>query len=132
MDFRVSNGESIHPYSATLESGYFWDYECAGYDINGIDINERPYLLTLKNFEIIIPFLADKRFLKKDGTIRNIIITEFVLTSDDGERLQAAGLYYLWEKIKDNELLKGFEKILKLIYLMDIILDLHVIKIKKD
>ena len=68
---------------------------------------DMPYLLTLKNFEIAIRFLGEKRFLNKDNEVRNIIISEFALTSHDGEREQAAGLYYLWEKIGDNPYVKA-------------------------
>ena len=108
LDKKIDWGVSIHPYPAPVESAKFWDDVGAGYDINSTDIRERPYLLTLKNLEIIVPFLADKRYLKRDGNVRNIIITEFALTSHDGERIQAAGLYYLWEKIKDNPFIKAF------------------------
>lgn len=96
-------GIALHPYPAPLESADFWDDEYAGYDKKSAKNEfEMPYLLTLKNFEIAISFLAEKRFLNKDNEVRKFLISEFAVTSHDGERKQAAGLYYLWEKIEKN------------------------------
>ncbi len=104
----VDWGVALHPYPAPLESSYFWDDEYAGYDKTAKDEKEMPYLLTLKNFEIAINFLAEKRFLNKNNMLRNIMISEFALTSHQGEREQAAGLYYLWEKIENNPFIMAF------------------------
>ena len=101
-------GVALHPYPAPVESSKFWDDEYAGYDDKAKEEKERPYLLTLKNLDLAVNYLAQDRFLRKDHTVRNIIISEFGLTSKDGERIQAAALYYLWEKIKDNPLIKCF------------------------
>lgn len=103
----VDWGVALHPYPAPVESSYFWDDQYAGYDIGAKEETDRPYLLTLKNFEIAINFLTEKRFLNKDNKVRNIIISEFALTSHDGEREQAAGLFYLWEKIENNPYVKA-------------------------
>lgn len=101
-------GVALHPYPAPVESAKFWDDEYAGYDDQAKEEKERPYLLTLKNLDLAVNYLAQDHFLKKDKSVRNIIISEFGLTSKDGERVQAAALYYLWEKIKDNPLIKCF------------------------
>ena len=101
-------GIALHPYPAPVESAKFWDDEYAGFDENAKEKKDRPYLITLKNFEVAIEFLAQKRFLKKNNEMRNIIISEFGLTSHDGEEIQAAALYYLWEKIRDNPFIKFF------------------------
>ena len=103
----VDWGVALHPYPSPVESAYFWDDEYAGYDTFALDDKEKPFLLTLKNFEICINYLADKQFLNKDGNVRNIIISEFALTSHNGERIQAAGLYYMWKKIADNPFIKA-------------------------
>ena len=104
----VDWGVSLHPYPAPLESGYFWDDEYAGFDNDSKNEKERPYLITLKNFDIAINFLADKRFWNSQNEVRKIIISEFAVTSHDGEREQAAGLYYLWEKIENNPFIIAF------------------------
>ncbi len=104
----VDWGLALHPYPAPVESAKFWDDEYAGYDERAHYEKERPYLITLKNFEVAIEYLGRPAFLRTDGTIRNVIISEFGLTSHDGERVQAAALYYLWEKIKDNDYIKCF------------------------
>ncbi len=101
-------GISIHPYPAPVNSSYFWDDQYAGLIYDCEDENERPYYITLKNFEVAIYYLSEKRFLKKGDKVRNIIISEFGLTSHDGEMEQAAGLYYAWEKIKDNPYILAF------------------------
>ena len=101
-------GVSLHPYPAPVDSSYFWDDEYAGLIENSAIKNDRPYFLTLKNFEVAINYLSEKRFLKRGDKVRNIIISEFGLTAHDGEREQAAGLYYAWEKIKDNPLILSF------------------------
>ena len=98
---------SLHPYPSPVETAYFWNDRYAGYDINTKDEFDKPYLLTLKNFEIVINFLAQERFLNEKNNVRNIIISEFGLTSHNGERIQAAGLYYMWEKIWDNPFIKA-------------------------
>lgn len=103
----VDWGVALHPYPAPVESAYFWDDQYAGYDDKAKNDVDMPYLITLKNFEIAIGFLGEKRFLNQDNQVRNIIISEFALTSHDGEREQAAGLYYLWEKIGDNPYIKA-------------------------
>lgn len=108
LDRSIDWGVALHPYPAPIESSYFWDDEYAGYDVGAKNEVEMPYLLTLKNFEIAISFLAEKRFLNRQNKVRNIIISEFALTSHDGEREQAAGLYYLWEKIENNPYVKAF------------------------
>ena len=107
LGMNIDWGVSLHTYPAPVDSAYFWDDEYAGYIENDENKIERPYFLTLKNFDLAVHYLSDKRFLKKGNMIRNIIITEFGLTSHDGEREQAAGLYYAWEKIKDNENIKA-------------------------
>ena len=103
----VDWGVALHPYPAPVESSYFWDDEYAGYDEGADNEFDMPYLLTLKNFEIAIRFLGERRFLNRDENVRNIIVSEFALTAHDGEREQAAGLYYLWEKIEDNPFVKA-------------------------
>ncbi len=100
-------GISLHPYPAPVDSSYFWDDKYAGYIEDDVNKEERPYYITLKNFEIVVHYLAENKFLKKDREMRNIIITEFGLTSHNGEREQAAGLYYAWEKVKDNKYIKA-------------------------
>lgn len=108
LGVNIDWGISLHPYPAPVDSAYFWDDEYAGLVENSKNREERPYFLTLKNFEIAVNYMAEKRFLKKGDKIRNIIISEFGLTSHDGEREQAAGLYYAWEKIKDNPYILSF------------------------
>ena len=108
LGINIDWGVSLHPYPAPVDSSYFWDDEYAGFIENSEIKNERPYFLTLKNFEIAVNYLSEKRFLKKGDKVRNIIISEFGLTAHDGEREQAAGLYYAWEKIKDNPHILSF------------------------
>ena len=94
-------GLSLHPYPAPVDSSYFWDDEYAGHKPESVIENERPYYLTLKNFEVAINYIRDSKFLNNKGEFRKIIISEFGLTSHDGEMEQAAGLYYLWNKIEN-------------------------------
>lgn len=101
-------GISLHPYPAPVESAYFWDDEYAGFEAQAKDEKNRPYLLTLKNFDVAISYLAENKFLNRDNEIRKIIISEFALTSHDGEREQAAGLYYLWEKMQKYPFIVSF------------------------
>ena len=106
LDKSIDWGVALHPYPAPVESAIFWDDPYAGFDPDAKDDNNRPYFVTLKNFEVAIEYLKSNSFLKKDKSVRNIIISEFGITSNDGERLQAAALYYLWQKIEDNDLVK--------------------------
>ena len=92
-------GVSLHPYPAPVDSSYFWDDEYAGYVIDSDIEDERPYYLTLKNCDLAVHYLNESRFLNIKNEPRKIIISEFGLTSHDGQREQAAGLYYLWEKM---------------------------------
>lgn len=100
-------GVSLHPYPSPVEHGYFWDDEEATLNPKKAG-DEKPYLITLKNFDIAIELLAEPRFLTKDKKVRNIIISEFGVTANQGEDVQAAGIYYLWEKIRDNPFIKAF------------------------
>ena len=92
-------GISLHPYPAPVDSSYFWDDEYAGYVYESDIEDERPYYLTLKNCDLAIHYLNEKQFLNIKNEPRKIIISEFGLTSHNGQREQAAGLYYLWEKM---------------------------------
>ena len=94
-------GLSLHPYPAPVDSAYFWDDEYAGYIPDSEIKNERPYYITLKNFEVAINYFSAAKFFNVKNEPRKIIISEFGLTSHDGDREQAAGLYYLWEKIEN-------------------------------
>lgn len=94
-------GLSLHPYPAPVDSAYFWDDEYAGYIPESEIKNERPYYITLKNFEVAINYFSAAKFFNVKNEPRKIIISEFGLTSHDGDREQAAGLYYLWEKIEN-------------------------------
>ena len=104
----VDWGLAIHPYPAPVGSSKFWDDEYAGYNAKSTYDKERPCYLVLKNLDFAVNFMLQSNFLRKDGTIRNIIISEFGLTVHDGERIQAAALYFLWEKIRDNPYIKCF------------------------
>lgn len=106
LDKSVEWGIALHPYPAPVDSAIFWDDPHAGYDEDAKDDNDRPYYMTLKNFEIVIEYLKNSAFLTKDKEVRNIIISEFGITANDGERLQAAALYYLWQKIENNDYVK--------------------------
>lgn len=100
-------GVSLHPYPSPLEHGYFWDDEHAGFNPQKKG-DEKPYLVTLKNFDIVYEYLSEPRFLTVNEEVRNIIISEIGITANQGEDIQAAGLYYLWEKIRDNPFIKSF------------------------
>lgn len=100
-------GVSLHPYPSPVEHGYFWDDEEATLNPKK-EGDKKPTLITLKNFDIAIELLAEPRFLTKDKKVRNIIISEFGVTANQGEDVQAAGIYYLWEKIRDNPFIKAF------------------------
>ena len=96
----VDWGVALHPYPAPIEDAYFWDDEYAGYSYSTGVVKDYPYMLTLKNFEIALIYLSEERFLNSKGKTRNVIVSEFALTSHTGEREQAAGLYYMWEKME--------------------------------
>ena len=108
LDKEIDWGVSLHPYPAPVDSAIFWDDQYAGYDNSSEIDTEQQILLTLKNFEVFFPYFADKKFLKKDDSFRNVIISEFGLTSNESDKLQAAVLYYMWEKVKDNPFIKCF------------------------
>lgn len=108
LNKNVDWGLAIHPYPAPVGSAKFWDDEYAGYNENATYDKNRPCYLVLKNLDYSVAFMAKPEFLKKDGSIRNIIVSEFGLTVHDGERIQAAAMYFLWEKIRDNPYIKCF------------------------
>ena len=108
LDKSIDWGLATHPYPAPVGSSKFWDDEYAGYNAKSNYDKERPCYLALKNLDFAVNFMAQGPYLRNDGTIRNIIISEFGLTVHDGERIQAAALYYLWEKIRDNPYIKCF------------------------
>lgn len=92
-------GVALHPYPAPVDDAKFWDDEYSGFDPYDKIEKERPYLLTAKNFELAIAYLNDKKFLTKDGNQRKILLSELAFTAHNGEEIQAAGIYYIWEKI---------------------------------
>ncbi len=104
----VDWGLAIHPYPKIVGSSKFWDDDYAGYNDKSKYDKERPCYLALKNLDYAVTFMARPEFLRKDGSLRNIIISEFGLSVHDGERIQAAALYFLWEKIRDNPYIKCF------------------------
>lgn len=106
LDQSIDWGVALHPYPAPVNSSTFWSDPYTGYDNSSPIGTEQLMLLALKNFEVFFTYFNEKRYLRKDGTIRNVIISEFGVTSNESERLQAAGLYYMWEKIKDNPYIK--------------------------
>lgn len=108
LDKKIDWGISLHPYAEPVDSAYFWDDKYSGLIRDVDDELQKPYLTTLKNFEIAIEFMRDKKFLRPDETMRNIIISEFGVTSLNGEREQAAALFYMWEKIEKYEEIKLF------------------------
>ena len=108
LDKNIDWGVALHPYPAPVSSAAFWDDDYAGFDDFATEEKDRPYLNTLKNFEFAIDYLSHDIFLKEDKSVRNIIVSEFGITSNDGERQQAAALYYVWQKIENNPLVKCF------------------------
>lgn len=108
LNKKVDWGIALHPYPTPIDSGNFWGGDYTGFDMKDPIEENRPYLTTIKNFEVALQHLSEKRFLRTDNSVRNIIISEIGISSHDGEEKQAAGLYYLWEKIKDNNLIKFF------------------------
>ncbi len=112
-------GLAIHPYPANVITSKFWDSDYAGYDVKTSYDKDRPCILALRNLDYSVAYMSQKEFLRKDGTLRNIIISEIGLSANDGERIQAAALYFLWEKIKDNPYIKC------LLYFSEIDLDEH-------
>lgn len=95
----VDWGLSLHPYPTPVEQGMFWDDQYSGFDDQDKEETERPYLITAKNFDVAINYINQARFLYKGKTPRKVIISELAFTSHDGEEIQAAGLYYIWEKV---------------------------------
>lgn len=92
-------GIALHPYPTPVEEAMFWDDEHAGYDENAENDKERPYLLTACNFDIAIKYLNDPKFYYMGLYPRKLIISELGFTANNGEEIQAAGLYYVWEKV---------------------------------
>lgn len=98
LDKDIEWGVAIHPYPTPIEEAMFWDDQYSGFDENTHVEEDRPYFLTSKNFEIIIDYLNERRFLLKNKKPRRIIISELGFTSHNGEEIQAAGIYYVWKK----------------------------------
>lgn len=95
----VDWGIALHPYPTPIESAKFWDDEYSGYDERAEETKDKPYLLTAKNFEIALAYINHAKFLYKNTNFRKVIISELAFTSHNGEEIQAAGLYYVWEKV---------------------------------
>ena len=106
LNKNIDWGIALHPYPSPLSSAKFWDDEYAGYNDATTYDKERPCYLVLKNLDYAVTFMAKHQFLKPDGNVRNIIVSEFGVTSNNGEMMQAAGLYFLWEKTRDNPFIK--------------------------
>ena len=108
LDKSVDYNFAFHPYPVPLEDSKFWDDRYAGVNESG-PMKDRPIFMSMNNIEYFSNYITSRDYLlRPDGTPRKILISEYGLTSDSGETIQAAALAYTWEKIKNDDNIVGF------------------------
>ena len=107
IDKGIDWGVALHPYPVPMEDGKFWEDKFEGSEKLKEEKSTRTYYLTYNNFEVALEYLSEYKFRKNDKNMRNIIISETGVTSHSGEDIQAAGIYFLWEKVRDNPLISA-------------------------
>lgn len=108
LDKSVDYNFAFHPYPVPLEDSKFWDDRYAGVNETG-PMKDRPIFMSMNNIEYFSKYITTRDYLlRPDGTPRKILISEYGLTSDSGETVQAAALAFTWEKIKNDDNIVGF------------------------
>ena len=108
LDKSVDYNFAFHPYPVPLEDSKFWDDRYAGIDEKG-PMKDRPIFMSMNNIEYFSDYITKRDYLlREDGSPRKILISEYGLTSDSGETVQAAALAFTWEKIKNDDNIVGF------------------------
>ena len=108
LDKSVDYNFAFHPYPVPLEDSKFWDDRYAGVNETG-PMKDRPIFMSMNNIEYFSEYITTRDYLlRPDGTPRKILLSEYGLTSDSGETIQAASLAFTWEKIKNDDNIVGF------------------------
>lgn len=90
-------GLAIHPYNVPLTTPYIWNP--SKYVKDGADTS----MITMANIHVVTDYLQQEAFLREDGEVRSIILSELGYTSSKGEEVQAAAIAYAYNIAAANQ-----------------------------
>ena len=90
-------GLAIHPYNVPLTTPYIWN--SSRYVKEGMDTP----MVTMANIHVVTDYLQQESFLKEDGEVRSVILSELGYTSSKGEEVQAAAIAYAYKTAAANQ-----------------------------
>ena len=60
-------------------------------------------MVTMANIHVVTDYLQQESFLKEDGEVRSVILSELGYTSSKGEEVQAAAIAYAYKTAAANQ-----------------------------
>lgn len=84
-------GLAYHPYSVPLTQAAFWKSTPL------VTQSADSSFITMQNIGVLTNYMHQERFLKKDGSVRSIILSEQGYSSTAGQDLQAAAFAYAYK-----------------------------------
>jgi len=98
-------GVAYHPYPESLVNPATWN------DRQSVLAFDTP-MITPKNLEVLDAYLRQPQFLYRGKDLRTVVLSEQGFHSkdygEDSQRLQAAGLVYVFEKLKHLPIVESF------------------------
>lgn len=94
---------AYHPYAVPLTKVDFWN----GYKNLVVNSTDTP-MVSMKNINIVTSYLCNDTFKKRDGSTRQVLLSEQGYTSTKGEALQAAAIAYSYKIAAANPNVNGF------------------------
>lgn len=95
---------AYHSYPVPLTNAAFWNTgSFKKYTTQSVDTP----MVAMHNVNIVTDYISGSRFLKSDGTARNVFISEVGFTSTSGEGTQAAAIAYAYYICEKNPRING-------------------------
>lgn len=95
---------AYHSYPVPLTNAAFWNTgSFKKYTTQSVDTP----MVAMHNVNIVTDYISGSRFLKPDGSFRNVFISEVGFTSTSGEGVQAAALAYAYYICEKNPRING-------------------------